>query len=146
MGRDRAPRRATRTPGDVLNPERICTDCNIAGKKVPASFVLYEASGLAKFGCADHHERHIDVGFRAESLRGFYERLRAIDAAERLGAAGEPTEGEMLTVLTEAAVNGKSEAFLRGTVRRCLDCKRPVFGGPVRCVHCLKALELLEEP
>lgn len=43
----------------------------------------------------------------------------------------DPTEAEML-----AALGAADEGFCGGTVRRCLGCRRPVFGGPTRCVGC----------
>jgi hypothetical protein len=44
----------------------------------------------------------------------------------------EPTEAEMFHALGD-----KQETFLNGwTIRRCMDCGKPVAGGPTRCVLC----------
>jgi hypothetical protein len=48
---------------------------------------------------------------------------------------GEPTREEM-----EAALGAKAEAFAYGgTIRRCIDCRAPVFGGPTRGASCATA-------
>ena len=44
----------------------------------------------------------------------------------------EPTREEM-----EIALGVSDEAFLGGTIRRCIDCREPVFGGPTRCTLCV---------
>lgn len=119
--------------------ERACADCLHGGKKEPAAFVVYEADGLAKPACREHVERHVVSGLRWESLARLLERIAAMEAARRLGPRGEPTEEEMLATLALAELAGKSEAFLGGTVRRCLDCKRPTHGGPTRCAACALA-------
>jgi hypothetical protein len=37
----------------------------------------------------------------------------------------------------EMALGSKDETFAYGgTIRRCIDCNRPVFGGPTRCNTC----------
>lgn len=48
----------------------------------------------------------------------------------------EPTKDEMEAVLGDSA-----EAFLEGTIRRCVDCREPIFGGPSRCVRCVARLD-----
>lgn len=108
---------------------------------MPAWFIVYEADGLAKYACTKHHEAHTAIGLHSESLRCFLQRLYALDAALRLGAPSPPSEEEMLTALAGAALNGKTEAFFHGTIMRCIDCRRPVFGGPTRCAYCAAATE-----
>lgn len=66
--------------------------------------------------------------------------LRRAEAAEARAAAREPTRDEM-----EAALGDKDEAFLGGTVRRCIDCRTPIFGGPTRCLRCAGRYEMLPE-
>jgi hypothetical protein len=133
----------------VSYPERICTDCNMLhNSRVAARFIVYEADGLAKYACEVHKAPFDAAGLHWESLHRFFERLDAMDAARRLGAEPPPSEEEMLTALALSNLNGvnsrgpreKDHAFFHGTIRRCLNCKRPVFGGPVRCIHCADSL------
>lgn len=49
----------------------------------------------------------------------------------------DPTESEM-----ESALGSADEAFIGGTVRRCRNCRRPVFGGPTWCVSCVARAEV----
>ncbi len=119
----------------MSDPARICTDCNLDGKQVPARFVVYEPSGLAKYACAKHMEPFDSKGLRWEPLSRLFERIRAMEAAHLLGSK-QPTEEEMLTALTEAELRGEKEAFFHGTIRRCTECKRPIFGGPTLCEPC----------
>lgn len=52
----------------------------------------------------------------------------------------EPRRAEMLEVLCE-----HDEVVFDGwTVRRCLDCREPVAGGPTRCMKCVGKLEGVE--
>jgi len=46
----------------------------------------------------------------------------------------------------ETALGDRSEcfAFCR-TIRRCIDCRRPVSGGPTRCMRCARHLERRRE-
>jgi hypothetical protein len=67
-------------------------------------------------------------------------RLEAQERRIRELERREPTSEEM-----EAALAGKDEAFLGGTVRRCRGCKAPVFGGPNACVRCASLDEGLRE-
>jgi hypothetical protein len=49
----------------------------------------------------------------------------------------EPSDREM-----EAALGDLSETFYEGwTVRRCIDCRTPVAGGPTRCMRCAWRME-----
>jgi hypothetical protein len=77
---------------------------------------------------------------RDEWKRRALEHAARADEAVRQRKTREPTRDEM-----ERALGAADETFLDGTVRRCIDCRAPVFGGPTRCSHCAGAFSARAE-